>query len=149
MSIELTASRYGKTVKVRGVFRIARDGEWHNTVEYNVEALLENKIMTSYTEADNSRSVVVTTYSSAYEVLHFFTLELKILAKTSPYSMSLYSQLREIVAAPMNIFYFQVPSRCQGVRDHGTAQCSRIMWIERILFIAGRKYNSNSTSYQW
>ncbi|CAA7265707.1 unnamed protein product [Cyclocybe aegerita] len=59
MATELTAARYGKT-KVR-VFRIVREGSWHNIVEYNVEALVEGDIATSYTEADNS--VVVATDS--------------------------------------------------------------------------------------
>ncbi|KAF4614003.1 hypothetical protein D9613_008190 [Agrocybe pediades] len=76
MSAELTAARYGKT-KVR-VFRIVRDGKWHNIVEYNVEALLEGEIATSYTEADNS--VVVAT-DSIKNITYF-------LAKTSPHILS-------------------------------------------------------------
>jgi len=43
MSVSLTA-RYGKTL-VR-VFRVVREGNWHNVVEYNVEALLEGDIAT-------------------------------------------------------------------------------------------------------
>jgi urate oxidase len=61
MSSELIASRYGKD-KVR-VFRVVRDGKTHHIVEYNVTALLEGDIDTSYTAADNS--VVVATDSSA------------------------------------------------------------------------------------
>ncbi|PPQ72095.1 hypothetical protein CVT26_006873 [Gymnopilus dilepis] len=57
---ELTAARYGKT-KVR-VLRVVRQGAWHHVVEYNVEALVEGEIATSFTEADNS--VVVATDSS-------------------------------------------------------------------------------------
>lgn len=53
----LTAARYGKT-KVR-VFRIVRQDKWHHIVEYNVEALLEGDLESSYAEADNS--VVVAT----------------------------------------------------------------------------------------
>ena len=60
MSSELTWSRYGKD-KVR-IFRIVRDGKIHHVVEYNVCALLEGDVNTSYTEADNS--VVVATDSS-------------------------------------------------------------------------------------
>lgn len=60
MSSELTWSRYGKD-KVR-IFRIVRDGKIHHVVEYNVCALLEGDVDTSYTEADNS--VVVATDSS-------------------------------------------------------------------------------------
>ncbi|KAJ7785155.1 hypothetical protein DFH07DRAFT_864385 [Mycena maculata] len=55
----LSHARYGKD-KVR-VFRVVREGKWHHIVEYNVQALLEGDIATSYTEADNS--VVVATDS--------------------------------------------------------------------------------------
>jgi len=62
----LTSARYGKD-KVR-IFRVVRSTKeggapWHEVVEYNVRALLEGDIETSYTQADNS--VVVTTDSSA------------------------------------------------------------------------------------
>lgn len=40
----LSAARYGKTL-VR-VFRVVREGSWHNIIEYNVEALLEGDIAT-------------------------------------------------------------------------------------------------------
>ncbi|KAH9926521.1 uricase [Amylocystis lapponica] len=63
----LSHARYGKD-KVR-VFRVVREGSWHNIVEYNVTALLEGDIDVSYTKADNS--VVVATDSN--------------LAKTSPH----------------------------------------------------------------
>jgi urate oxidase len=46
MSGVLSAARYGKTL-VR-VFRVVREGSWHNIVEYNVEALLEGAIETRY-----------------------------------------------------------------------------------------------------
>ncbi|KAJ7171070.1 hypothetical protein C8R46DRAFT_1349178 [Mycena filopes] len=55
----LSHARYGKD-KVR-VLRVVREGKWHHIVEYNVQALLEGDIQTSYTEADNS--VVVATDS--------------------------------------------------------------------------------------
>ncbi|KAJ7810303.1 hypothetical protein B0H14DRAFT_3090829 [Mycena olivaceomarginata] len=55
----LSSARYGKD-KVR-VLRVVREGKWHHIVEYNVQALLEGDIETSYTEADNS--VVVATDS--------------------------------------------------------------------------------------
>lgn len=42
MSSHLTAARYGKD-KVR-VFRVVRDGDWHQVVEYNVCTLLEGGI---------------------------------------------------------------------------------------------------------
>ncbi|KDR72246.1 hypothetical protein GALMADRAFT_229070 [Galerina marginata CBS 339.88] len=73
---ELTAARYGKT-KVR-VFRIVREGKWHHIVEYNVEALLEGGIATSYTEADNS--VVVAT-DSIKNITYY-------LAKISPHILN-------------------------------------------------------------
>ncbi|EGN99430.1 hypothetical protein SERLA73DRAFT_182403, partial [Serpula lacrymans var. lacrymans S7.3] len=72
----LTAARYGKD-KVR-VFRVVREGKWHHVVEYNVCALLEGKIETSYTEADNS--VVVTT--DAIKNITYY------LAKVSPHILS-------------------------------------------------------------
>lgn len=56
----LAHARYGKD-KVR-VFRVVREGSWHHVVEYNVEALLEGDIESSYIEADNS--VVIATDSS-------------------------------------------------------------------------------------
>lgn len=59
MSSHLTAARYGKD-KVR-VFRVVRDGDWHEVVEYNVCTLLEGDIADSYTKADNT--VVVATDS--------------------------------------------------------------------------------------
>jgi urate oxidase len=40
----LTSARYGKD-KIR-VFRVVREGNWHNIVEYNVSALLEGEIDT-------------------------------------------------------------------------------------------------------
>lgn len=40
----LSHARYGKD-KVR-VFRVVRDGAWHNVVEYNVTALVEGDIET-------------------------------------------------------------------------------------------------------
>ncbi|KAJ7661916.1 hypothetical protein DFH06DRAFT_1088425 [Mycena polygramma] len=55
----LSQARYGKD-KVR-VLRVVREGKWHHIVEYNVTALLEGDIETSYTEADNS--VIVATDS--------------------------------------------------------------------------------------
>ncbi|KAI0363181.1 uricase [Pilatotrama ljubarskyi] len=69
----LSHARYGKD-KVR-VFRVVRDGPWHNVVEYNVTALVEGEIETSYTEADNS--VVVAT-DSIKNITYY-------LAKTSPH----------------------------------------------------------------
>ena len=42
MASHLAHARYGKD-KVR-VFRIVREGKWHNVVEYNVCALLEGDI---------------------------------------------------------------------------------------------------------
>ncbi|KAF5327821.1 hypothetical protein D9619_005076 [Psilocybe cf. subviscida] len=75
-SSSLTAARYGKT-NVR-VFRVVRQGSWHNIVEYNVEALLEGDIATSYTEADNS--VVVAT-DSIKNITYY-------LAKISPHILS-------------------------------------------------------------
>lgn len=41
---ELSAARYGKD-KVR-VFRVVRNGDWHDIVEYNVCTLLEGEIAT-------------------------------------------------------------------------------------------------------
>jgi len=69
----LAHARYGKD-KVR-VLRVVREGSWHRVVEYNVCALLEGNIDTSYTQADNS--VVVAT-DSIKNITYY-------LAKTSPY----------------------------------------------------------------
>jgi len=69
----LTFARYGKD-KVR-VFRIVRSENWQDVVEYNVCALLEGKIETSYTQADNSPVVPTDTVKNTVNVL----------AKTSPH----------------------------------------------------------------
>jgi len=63
---QLEAARYGKDkVRVLRVVRGEKDGaRWHDIVEYNVCALVEGEIGTSFTEADNS--VVVATDSSAF-----------------------------------------------------------------------------------
>jgi hypothetical protein len=42
--VALRSCRYGKD-QIR-VFRLVRDGDWHNVVEYNVTALLEGNIDT-------------------------------------------------------------------------------------------------------
>ncbi|KAI0071957.1 uricase [Panus rudis PR-1116 ss-1] len=72
----LAQARYGKD-KVR-VFRIVREGKTHHVVEYNVCALLEGNIDTSYTQADNS--VVVAT-DSVKNITYY-------LAKTSPHILN-------------------------------------------------------------
>ncbi|KAG2121118.1 hypothetical protein DEU56DRAFT_112253 [Suillus clintonianus] len=72
----LTSARYGKDL-VR-VFRVVRDGEFHQVVEYNVTVLVEGDIETSYTVADNS--VVVAT-DSIKNITYY-------LAKTSPHILS-------------------------------------------------------------
>ncbi|KAG1894140.1 uncharacterized protein F5891DRAFT_1063490 [Suillus fuscotomentosus] len=72
----LTNTRYGKDL-VR-VFRVVRDGEFHQVVEYNVSVLLEGDIETSYTFADNS--VVVAT-DSMKNITYY-------LAKISPHILS-------------------------------------------------------------
>jgi len=69
----LTSARYGKD-KIR-VLRVVREGKWHHVVEYNVTALLEGDIASSYTEADNS--VVVAT-DSIKNITYY-------LAKVSPH----------------------------------------------------------------
>ncbi|RDB16404.1 Uricase [Hypsizygus marmoreus] len=75
--IETTlTARYGKD-KVR-VLRVVRDGKWHHVVEYNVTALLEGDIETSYTQADNS--VVVAT-DSVKNITYY-------LAKVSPHILN-------------------------------------------------------------
>jgi len=73
---ELTSARYGKA-KVR-VFRVVREDKWHHIVEYNVEALLEGDIVTSYTKSDNS--VVVAT-DSIKNITYY-------LAKISPHILN-------------------------------------------------------------
>ncbi|KZP03827.1 uricase [Athelia psychrophila] len=70
---EVSAARYGKD-KIR-VFRIVREANIQHVVEYNVCALLEGDIDTSYTQADNS--VIVAT-DSIKNITYFF-------AKTSPH----------------------------------------------------------------
>ncbi|KAG2147733.1 uncharacterized protein EDB93DRAFT_401262 [Suillus bovinus] len=72
----LTSARYGKDL-IR-VFRVVRDGEFHQVVEYNVRVLLEGDIETSYLVADNS--VVVTT--DAIKNITYY------LAKISPHILS-------------------------------------------------------------
>ncbi|KAF9540784.1 tetrahydrobiopterin biosynthesis enzymes-like protein [Agrocybe pediades] len=70
--LELTAACYGRT-KVRGVFRVARHGKWHDIMEYNVGALLKGELrLGSYTAADNSNAKNITC----------------LLAKTSPHILS-------------------------------------------------------------
>ncbi|KII84316.1 hypothetical protein PLICRDRAFT_95300 [Plicaturopsis crispa FD-325 SS-3] len=76
MASTLAHARYGKD-KVR-VLRVVRDGKTHHIVEYNVTALLEGNIDTSYTQADNS--VVVAT-DSIKNITYY-------LAKTSPHILS-------------------------------------------------------------
>ncbi|KAG1789286.1 uncharacterized protein HD556DRAFT_1398859 [Suillus plorans] len=72
----LTNTRYGKDL-VR-VFRVVRDGEFHQVVEYNVRVLLEGDIETSYTVADNS--VIVAT-DSIKNITYY-------LAKISPHILN-------------------------------------------------------------
>ncbi|KAG2101615.1 uncharacterized protein F5147DRAFT_708821 [Suillus discolor] len=72
----LTNARYGKDL-VR-LFRVVRDGEFHQVVEYNVRVLLEGEIETSYTVADNS--VIVAT-DSMKNITYY-------LAKISPHILS-------------------------------------------------------------
>ncbi|KAG1851507.1 hypothetical protein C8R48DRAFT_725765 [Suillus tomentosus] len=72
----LTNTRYGKDL-VR-VFRVVRDGEFHQVVEYNVTVLLEGDIETSYSVADNS--VIVAT-DSMKNITYY-------LAKISPHILS-------------------------------------------------------------
>jgi len=76
MASTLTFARYGKD-KVR-VFRIVRNGDWHDIVEYTVCALLEGKIETSYTQADNTCVVATDSVKNTVNVL----------AKTSPHVLS-------------------------------------------------------------
>jgi urate oxidase len=54
----LTSARYGKDF-VR-VFRVVRDGEFHQVVEYNVKVLLEGDIET--------RSVIGTVYRESHHL---------------------------------------------------------------------------------
>ncbi|KAF9552610.1 hypothetical protein CPC08DRAFT_728505 [Agrocybe pediades] len=119
MSIGLTVACYEKT-KVRGVFRIAREGKWHNIVEYCVDALLESEIVTrpplylfkgtSYTEADKLQ--LGSCYYRFYQEHYILSNDLNPIniyfsLQFSPKHPLSYSQLREVVAAPMNILYLQ------------------------------------------
>ncbi|KAG0705795.1 hypothetical protein DFH29DRAFT_904847 [Suillus ampliporus] len=72
----LTHAQYGKDL-VR-VFRVVRQGDIHQVVEYNVTVLVEGDIETSYTVADNS--VIVAT-DSMKNITYY-------LAKTSPHILS-------------------------------------------------------------
>ncbi|KAG2341188.1 uricase [Suillus weaverae] len=72
----LTTARYGKDL-VR-IFRVVRDGEFHQVVEYNATVLLEGDIEPSYTVGDNS--VVVAT-DSIKNITYY-------LAKISPHILS-------------------------------------------------------------
>ena len=150
MSSELTWSRYGKD-KVR-IFRIVRDGKIHHVVEYNVCALLEGDVDTSYTEADNS--VVVATDSSTPITLAplsdfadscFFFSQSKILHIVGAFyqiwnvhpltiidslrqNFPAYSQPREICPSSWDFLRFQVRAHSQGFRhcretSMGTNRC--------------------------
>ncbi|KAG1774533.1 hypothetical protein EV702DRAFT_974702 [Suillus placidus] len=72
----LTGARYGKDL-IR-IFRVVRDGEFHQVVEYNATVLLEGDIETSYTIGDNS--VIVAT-DSIKNITYY-------LAKISPHILS-------------------------------------------------------------
>lgn len=76
MTSYLAEAKYGKD-KVR-VFRVVREDKVHQIVEYNVQVLLEGKLDTSYTQADNS--VVVAT-DSIKNITYY-------LAKISPHILS-------------------------------------------------------------
>lgn len=72
----LSESQYGKD-KIR-VFRVVRQGGWHNVVEYNVTLLVQGNIGSSYTQSDNS--VIVAT-DSMKNITYY-------LAKISPHILS-------------------------------------------------------------
>ncbi|KAF8340436.1 uncharacterized protein EI90DRAFT_3285834 [Cantharellus anzutake] len=73
MAVKLINAIYGKE-KVR-VFRVVRNGTVHDVAEYNVCALLQGEVETSYTQADNSVVVPTDTVKNTVNVL----------AKTSPH----------------------------------------------------------------
>ncbi|KIY52339.1 uricase [Fistulina hepatica ATCC 64428] len=81
MSCALSHALYGKD-KVR-VFRVVREGGFHNVVEYNVRALMEGDIETSYTQADNS-VVMFTRLTTTYTVKNITYF----LAKVSPHVLN-------------------------------------------------------------
>ncbi|KAG9047045.1 hypothetical protein FS837_003182 [Tulasnella sp. UAMH 9824] len=74
--MSLTFARYGKD-KVR-VFRIVRNGDWQDVAEYTICALVEGKIETSYTQADNTCVVATDSVKNTVNVL----------AKTSPHVLN-------------------------------------------------------------
>ena len=148
MSSELTWSRYGKD-KVR-IFRIVRDGKIHHVVEYNVCALLEGDVDTSYTEADNS--VVVATDSSTpmtlaplsdftdsffsqSKILHIvgafhqvWNVQPLTIINSLRQNFPAYSQPREICPSSWDFLRFQVRAHSQGFRhcretSMGTNRC--------------------------
>ncbi|KAG2116868.1 hypothetical protein BD769DRAFT_1485253 [Suillus cothurnatus] len=82
----LTSARYGKDF-VR-VFRVVRDGEFHQVVEYNVKVLLEGDIETSYTVADNSVVVATDSTETHHMTYHIVKNITYYLAKTSPHILS-------------------------------------------------------------
>ncbi|KAF8211858.1 hypothetical protein K438DRAFT_1662457 [Mycena galopus ATCC 62051] len=117
----LSHARYGKD-KVR-VLRVVRDGKWHHIVEYNVQALLEGDIETSYTEADNS--VVVAT-DSIKNITYY-------IAKISPHVLiperfalhlgthfvSKYAHIHKAVVTVEQLRWSRIPvSGEQGSVDH-------------------------------
>ncbi|KAJ7695785.1 uricase [Mycena rosella] len=117
----LSHARYGKD-KVR-VFRVVREGKWHHIVEYNVQALLEGDIRTSYTEADNS--VVVAT-DSIKNITYY-------LAKISPHVLiperfalhlathlvSKYAHIHKAFVTVEQLRWSRIPiSGEQGPEDH-------------------------------
>ncbi|KAJ6554309.1 hypothetical protein B0H19DRAFT_1153127 [Mycena capillaripes] len=117
----LSHARYGKD-KIR-VLRVVREGKWHHIVEYNVQALLEGDIETSYTEADNS--VVVAT-DSIKNITYY-------LAKISPHVLiperfalhlgthlvSKYAHIHKAFVTVEQLRWSRIPiAGEQGVADH-------------------------------
>ncbi|KAJ7084498.1 uricase [Mycena crocata] len=117
----LSHARYGKD-KVR-VFRVVREGKWHHIVEYNVQALLEGDIETSYTEADNS--VVVATDSIKNITYYIAKISPHVLVPErfalhlATHLVSKYPHIHKAFVTVEQLRWSRIPVQGeQGVEDH-------------------------------
>ncbi|KXN82111.1 Uricase [Leucoagaricus sp. SymC.cos] len=115
----LSYAKYGKTA-VR-VFRIVREGKWHHIVEYNVAALLEGEIETSYTKADNS--VVVATDSNLAKISpHILSAE-KFAVHLGTFFVSKYAHIHKahVDIEQLRWTRIEVPGEQKDVEEHSHA----------------------------
>ncbi|KAJ3567614.1 hypothetical protein NP233_g6246 [Leucocoprinus birnbaumii] len=115
----LSYAKYGKTA-VR-VFRVVREGKWHHIVEYNVTALLEGAIETSYTQADNS--VVVATDSNLAKVSPHILSPEKFALHLGTFFISKYAHITKahVDVEQLRWTRIQVPGEQKDAEDHSHA----------------------------